>query len=311
MVNNKRPRGRRQGQRSSRGGDFISAEGGSGSACPMRWPSGLAGGGVGRTKDRDGCTPVLVYARMCMCVCACACACAYARAGVDAGCEDESTGPSLTESVYFSCDTDGGGQGGHRGMEREWMRCGHRCCTSQPSAPCSESCPSPPKSPCPAMPPSRTTSAYMCGQWRQRPHGRSSRARCIAPGLCDPSSIVAPPTLSSPPVVSCAVRPVCLFSEPIWALVLPEPTRAHVGSGIGGGQKGAPRWAGVQIGPRYPSSERGKWPLCLSPISATAEGSTPCWGHKRRRCGGCVLRHECCIVGASSDAKQQPQNTLV
>lgn len=42
------------------------------------------------------------------------------------------------------------------------------------------------------------------------------------------------------------------------------------------------------MGPRCPSSERGKWPLCLSPIRGAAgfapqpRESTRCWGHKGR-----------------------------
>lgn len=55
-------------------------------------------------------------------------ACCTAGAGVcPHGCE------WLPDRVCLSLVsvTRTGGQGGHRGMEREWMRCGHQCCSSR------------------------------------------------------------------------------------------------------------------------------------------------------------------------------------
>lgn len=98
-----------------------------------------------------------------------------------------------------------------------------------------------------------------------------------------PSSHLPLPLPPPPILLSCHARcdPSAFSLSQSGLSCCPSP---HVGSGIGAGRKGAPRGAGVQIGLRYPSSERGKWPLCLSPISATAEGSTRCWSHK----GGAV-----------------------
>lgn len=68
-------------------------------------------------------------------------------------------------------------------------------------------------------------------------------------------SCATPSALASGQSGSCAAR------AHTWgrALVLGE-----------GLHKGAPPWAYGQMGPRYPSSERGKWPLCLSPIRGAA-----------------------------------------
>lgn len=65
------------------------------------------------------------------------------------------------------------------------------------------------------------------------------------------------------------------------------------------------------MGLGYPSSERGKWPLCLSPIRgwrricATAEGSTRCWGHK----GDVVDGREYDISPAPREHRLTPNST--
>lgn len=309
MVNNKRTKGGGRDE-GARGGDFISTDGGSGSTCPMRWPSGLAG--CRRIKEGH-------FARRCWCMPGWVCASAGGQQG-RSGCEKMREGkgvrPLVPVRVCLSLVTGTGGHnsaGDGAGVDEVWASMLHDAAPRNPQPLLLNLVP-PRQEHLSAMPPSRNTRGWIylrtwvLGIWVLRSNGVRGpfqreivmgSARWVVsspPGGCDPSSLVPRPpshlcplarrSLLAPrnaprnaprdaPVVSFPVRPHLSCHRANLALVLPKPTR-----GVG-------HWCWVKGSTReHHRGHMGRWALvirapsgasgpCAYPLSEVAAGFAP------------------------------------